>query len=290
VLVATMTAGDELERATSTLAAAGVETPRVDAEWLLAGVLGVGRAEARLCLARPLAPASAARYAAAVHRRARREPLQRVLGWEEFRGLRLRLTDDVLVPRPETEVLAGWALELLPPPGAGRRRPRVIDVGTGSGCLACAIAAERPDARVLATDRSPRAAAVARDNARALGLAGRVDVVAADLLAPLAARVDLVVSNPPYLVAAAIDGLAPEVARWEPRAALDGGADGLDVIRALVAAAAARLIAGGALVLETGGGAQIGATAALMRDAGFVDVRTRADLASVERFVAGRVG
>src|SRR5438552_559737 len=118
----------------------------------------------------------AVRFEAAVRRRARREPLQRILGWEAFRGLRIRLTDDVLVPRPETEALAEWALELLPPPRAGVR-PLAADLGTGSGCVACALAAERPDLDVLATDCSPAAAAVARANAAALGLGARVRVV-----------------------------------------------------------------------------------------------------------------
>jgi release factor glutamine methyltransferase len=287
MLAAVLTARDHVGAATAMLADAGIETPRVDAEWLLAGLLSIGRAELRLRLDRALAPAVVERYAVAVGRRARREPLQRVLGWEEFRGLRLRLSDDVLVPRPETEVLAGWALELLPPSSAARP-PLVVDVGTGSGCIACAIAAERPDARVLATDCSPRAASVARDNARALALARRLNVVVADLLAPVAERADLIVANPPYLPGGTIGALAPEVARWEPREALDGGPDGLGVIRALVPAAAAQLRPGGALVLETGGGAQIAATTALLREAGLCAVETRADLASVERFVAGR--
>ena len=173
-----LTLRGRLAAATATLAAAGIATPRVDAEWLLAGVLGVGRFDPGLAADAALPPALAARFEAAVRRRAGREPLQRILGWEAFRGLRIRLTGDVFVPRPETEALVEWALELLPPPG---RRPLAVDLGTGSGCIACALAAERPDADVVALDVSPAAAAVARDNAAALGLGTRVRVVAGDL-------------------------------------------------------------------------------------------------------------
>src|SRR3989454_2567275 len=134
---------------------------RSDAEWLLAAVLGVGRVEARLDLDRALPAAVAARYEAAVGRRARREPLQQIVGWEAFRGLRVRLTADVLVPRPETETLVEWALELLPPPRPGVRL-LALDLGTGSGVIACALAAERRDVDVVAIDMSRAAAAVAR--------------------------------------------------------------------------------------------------------------------------------
>ena len=278
----------QLAAATATLAAAGIATPRVDAEWLLAGVLGVGRFDPGLAADAALPPALAARFEAAVRRRAGREPLQRILGWEAFRGLRLRLTGDVFVPRPETEMLVEWALELLPPPRPGRR-PLAVDLGTGSGCIACALAAERPDADVVALDVSPAAAAVARDNAAALGLGTRVRVVAGDLLGPLgAARADLLVSNPPYMASALLAGLEPEVREHEPRLALEAGADGLAVTLALVAGARRVLRPGGALVLETAGRGQVEAVRGLLGAAGFAEVAVRADLAGVARFVAGR--
>jgi len=220
----------ELDAATTVLEAAGLSSARVDAEWLLAGLLGVGRVSVRMDLAETVPAPIAERYAHAVSRRARREPLQRILGWEEFRGVRVRLTDAVLVPRPETETLVEWALALLPPPGA--RRLLAIDLGTGSGCIACALASERPDLDVIAVDVSPAAAAVARDNTRALGLASRVGVVAADLLDGIRdLGADLIVSNPPYLPSALVPELPPEVRIHEPRLALDGGADGLALIR-----------------------------------------------------------
>jgi release factor glutamine methyltransferase len=278
---------DQLAAATTALEAAGVASPRVDAEWLLAGLLGVGRVTVRLDPAGAVPELLAERYGDAVRRRARREPLQRILGWEEFRGLRVRLTDAVLVPRPETEALVEWALALLP--ARGGRRLRAVDLGTGSGCIACALAAERPDLDVVAIDVSPAAAAVARDNAIALGLAARIRVVAADLLAGVRdLGADLIVSNPPYLPTGLVPELPPEVRTHEPVVALDGGADGLALIRRIAAIAHRALRASGVLVVETAGGAQATAAAALLRTADFAQVAVRADLAGVDRFVAGR--
>lgn len=276
-----------LDGATARLAGAGVDTPRVDAEWLLAGLLGMGRAALRGRLDAELTPAMALRYEAAVERRAWREPLQHILGWEDFCGLRLAVTPGALVPRPETETLVERALALLPPAGSVARL--VIDVGTGAGGIACALARARPDVRVVAIDVSEAAARLARQNARALGVADRVFVAVGDLFSELGgARVDLIVSNPPYLPSATLAGLAPEVAAHDPLLALDGGADGLRLIRRLVADAPPWLSAGGALALETAGGAQAHEVAALMRDAGFVDVTLHLDLTGVQRFATGR--
>ena len=277
---------EQLDAATTTLEAAGVQTARVDAEWLLAGLLGIGRAGVRIDLSRVLSAPLAERYADAVRRRARREPLQRILGWEDFLGLRIRLTEAVLVPRPETEALVEWALTLLPPPGP--RRLLALDLGTGSGCIACALAAGRSDLDVVALDVSRAAAAVARDNAHALDLAPRVRVVVADLLEGVRdLSADLIVSNPPYLPTGLVAGLEPEVRSHEPRIALDGGADGLALIRRLAAVGRTCLRRAGVLVVETAGGAQVAAAASLLRGAGFQSVAVRADLAGVDRFVAG---
>jgi release factor glutamine methyltransferase len=290
----TRTVGGQLELAARSLAAAGIDTPRVDAEWLLADVLGVRRAALWTDPGRPLDEDSVAKYGTAVRRRVAREPLQQITGWQDFRGLRLRVTPDVLVPRPETELLVEWALEIFDTwtglgGHVGAPQVPVVDVGTGSGCIACALAAARPSARVLAIELSPRAAAVARANVATTGVGDRVTVVVGDLLGAVAAgQVPLIVANPPYLASAALAGLSPEVARHDPRAALDGGADGLTVIRRLITSAASRLLPGGALLLETSGGEQTARVAALLRDAGLSDVTTRGDLAGVERFVAGR--
>ena len=286
-MTALATYGDQLDAATTALEAAGVPSARVDAEWLLAGLLGVGRVAVRLELSQAVPPSLAERYARAVSRRVSREPLQRILGWEEFRGIRVGLSDAVLVPRPETEALVEWALALLS--ARGDRRLLAIDVGTGSGCIACALATERPDLDVVAVDVSPAAAAVARENARALGLTSRVSVVAADVLVGLrGGRADLIVSNPPYLLSALLPELSPEVSLHEPRLALDGGRDGLAVIRRLVAVARRVLRPSGALVFETAGGDQASAAAALLRGAGWDRVAVRPDLAGIDRFVAGR--
>jgi len=192
----------------------------------------------------------------------------------------------VLVPRPETEALVEWALTLLPPPGA--RRLLALDLGTGSGCIACALAAGRSDLEVVAFDVSLAAAAVARDNARALDLAPRVRVVVADLLEGVRGlSADLIVSNPPYLPTGLVAGLEPEVRSHEPRIALDGGADGLALIRRLAAVGRTCLRRAGVLVVETAGGAQAAEATSLLRGAGFQSVAIRADLAGVDRFVAG---
>ena len=278
--------GAALGLATRALGAAGIDSARADAEWLLASVLGIARTALGLDTRRALQPPDDARYARAVRRRMTREPLQHILGTQPFRHVTVRVSGDALVPRPETEALAGWALELLPSPP---RRPLVIDAGTGGGCIACAVASERPDAEVIAVDLSPAAVALARENVVALGLATRVTVDVSDLFATLGVmQADLIVSNPPYLPTGLIDTLAPEVSRYDPRLALDGGPDGLAVVRRLVRAAPERLVSGGALVLETAGGEQVQAVGALLEAQGFVRVETRADLAGVERFVAAR--
>jgi release factor glutamine methyltransferase len=287
-MTAATSARRALREAVATLHEAGIETARNDAEWLFADALGVGRAELHLMLDDDaLAARIAAGVAAAVRRRARGEPLQHILGWESFRGLRLRVGREVLVPRPETEILVEAALALLPP--AGRRRVDVVDVGTGSGNIACAIAAERTDTRVLAVDASPAAVAMARENAAALGLAERVTVVGGDLLGAVrSAAVDLVVSNPPYLSRATLRTLPREVRDHDPRVAIDGGHDGLDVITRVVDDARRVLRPGGALSMETGGGDHTRAVAERMRHAGYVEVDVRADLLGVRRFVSGR--
>jgi release factor glutamine methyltransferase len=279
------TIGAALAEAEARLAAAGVETPRVDAEWLLAGILDVGRTALAVNARRPLMEMTAERYADAVRRRAEREPLQQILGWEEFRGLRLRVTPDVLVPRPETETLVEWALQLLPAPSA--RRLRVADVGTGSGCIACALSVARRDLDVVGIDLSPTAAEVARANARTLG--PPLQVIVANLTTPLrSGSLDAIVANPPYVTDEQASALPPEVARHEPRLALAGGPDGLAVVMRVVDDAPRVLRAGGVIVMETGGAAHVEAVATRLRAHGFGDVRSRADLAGVTRFVAGR--
>ena len=275
-----------LSRGTVALEAAGIETARREAEWLLAGLLGVDRGALYLDPARRLSTPTITRFQSQIERRAAREPLQYLLGWEDFHGLRLAVSPDVLVPRPETEGLVEWALEVL----AGRPEPALADLGTGSGAIACAIAHARPAAEVLAVELSGGALAVASRNVRALGLAARVRLLAGDLFAPLRSipgSLDLVVANPPYLPSAVIPSLPPEVSRHEPRAALDGGPDGMSVLRRIVAGAPAVLKPAGWLLMEIGE-EQAGPLASLMAAEGFSGIRARRDLNGIERYIGGR--
>jgi len=269
------------------LRSAGVESAPVDAEWLLAGALRVSHGALSAEPRRTLEAPEAGWYVAALRRRMKREPLQHILGSQPFRHVTVRVTADAMVPRPETELLAAWALDLLP---RGPRRPLAIDLGTGTGCIACAIASERPDVDVIALEAAARAVTLARENVAALGLSGRVRVEVSELFSALGPTLaDVIVCNPPYLPTGLIATLAPEVSQYDPRGALDGGVDGLRVIRRIVAEAPQRLLPGGALVLETAGGDQARAVVALMEKASFTGVQTRRDLAGVERFVAGRI-
>jgi release factor glutamine methyltransferase len=292
--LATPTVRALLAEATARLDGAALPTARQDAEWLLASRLGVERFALYVEPGQTVTPDVAERFRALVERRAGHEPLQHLLGFEDFRGLRLRVSPAVLIPRPETEGLVAWALELLtgmPAEGAMSGPPlRVADLGTGSGAIACALASARPDVEVLAVESSSAALAVAADNVHALGLERRVRLLAGDLLAPLAphaGRLAMIVANLPYLPSALIPTLPREVRDFEPRAALDGGADGLQALRRLVTAAPAALRPGGWLVLEIGED-QAGALASLMAAEGFVDIASRGDLRGVERYIAGR--
>jgi release factor glutamine methyltransferase len=261
----------------------GLDTPRLDAQVLLSHVLGHDRIYLYTHFDQPLGPDELARFRALIQRRLGGEPVAYLVGKKEFRSLELAVDARVLVPRPDTEATVDAALAHLAPDAAGR----VVDVGTGSGAIALALKKERPALEVLAVDRSPDAAAVARANAERLGLA--VEVIEGDLLAPVAARAPfcLIVSNPPYIPSAEVATLAPEVQK-EPRAALDGGADGLAIVRRLIADAPPLLDAGGALVLEIGAG-QAPAVAALFAADGRYEAATiTKDLASIERVVAAR--
>jgi release factor glutamine methyltransferase len=263
---------EALDSAVIALTAAGVDTPRLDAEVLLAHALGVDRAALVMDAARPIEGPAVRVFQSAVRRRSvDREPVAYITGVKGFRHLDLHVDRRVLIPRPETETLVEAALAALP------NGARVVDVGTGSGAVALALKDERPDLEVVATDVSEDALAVARANARRIGL--EVEFVHADLLDGLS-DVGAVVSNPPYVE----DGaqLAPEIVRHEPALALRAGPEGLDVLRRLVPAAAAR--GADVLAVEVGAG-QAGAVHALARDAGFGRTEPRADLAGVDRVV-----
>ena len=255
----------------------------VDAQVLLAHALGCARtwlvAHADDSLPRLQADA----FFALAKRRRAGEPVAYLTGTREFWGLALRLTPDVLIPRPETETLVELALEWLPRDDARR----VLDLGTGSGAIALAIAAERPRARVVATDASAAALAVARDNAARLALTNVTFAQADWYESTPDDAFDLIVSNPPY-IAAGDPHLAAGDLRFEPAAALASGVDGLAALRTIIAGAPPRLARGGALAVEHGYD-QSPAVQELMRDAGFDQVTVRRDLAGIPRVVGGRV-
>jgi release factor glutamine methyltransferase len=268
---------DALDSAVIAIRAAGSDTPRLDAELLLADALGVDRATLVSHPERAVAAESARAFRDAVRRRAAsREPVAYILGRQAFRHVELHVDPRVLIPRPETELLVEVALDL--PHGA-----RVVDVGAGSGAVALALKQERPDLRVTGTDASSDALDVARANGKTLGLA--VDWVHADLLDGLGVDWDAVLANLPYVAEPERHALAPEIADHEPKAALIAGDDGLDAIRRLIPAAA-RTHAG-LIALEVGLG-QAKDVAGLVTDGGFTAVETRRDLAGIERVVAGR--
>jgi release factor glutamine methyltransferase len=274
---------EALGAAVDALTAAGVDEPRLDAELLLGEAMGCERS-ALIADAGAGVPASAGRtFGEMVRRRLRREPVAYILGRKGFRNLELAVDSRVLIPRPETELLVELALELRP--------GRVLDVGTGSGAIALAVADELPDAEVTATDTSPGALEVAPGNAARLGLSERVRFVEGTL-PDTECGWDLILANLPYVAERDWPALQPEVTQYEPREALLAGPDGLDAYRALIPECAPLLSRyaeqmRGALVVEVGEG-QAPAVAELMRDVGFGEVEIRRDLAGIERVVVGR--
>ena len=275
-----MTTGAEaLRLAIPRLAAAGIEAPAGDARRLLAHALGLAPDRLTLHLSEPLPPEAAARFEAALAARAARQPVAQITGSRLFWGRSFRVTRDTLDPRPETECLVVAALEA---PFA-----RLLDLGTGTGCILLSLLAERPQALGLGTDLSPAALAVAEGNAAALGLGDRAAFRRSDWFGAVEGRFDLIVSNPPYIAAEEMAGLAPEVRDWEPHLALSPGGDGLAAYRAIAAGAGAHLAPGGRLIVETGF-AQGPAVAALFAAAGLENPRILPDLEGRDRIVAAR--
>ena len=281
-----MTAAALLADAAATLAAAGVEAPEWDAERLLRHVLGWDRATLIASPGHAVPEPEAERFRALVQRRASREPLQYILGTQAFWKHEFLVTPAVLIPRPETELLVETSLELL----KDVERPLIVDVGTGSGCIALSLAFERPDAEVHATDISEPALEVARENARRLGLECRVAFHHGNLLEPvahLAGRIALVVSNPPYVDPSERESLAPEVRDHEPDTALFWRGGALETYGVLVPAAAAALSAGGWLALELGRGLAEG-VARISSAAGLTQLQLVPDVQDLPRVLIAR--
>jgi len=269
-----------LGAARARLAAAGVPDPARDARLLVADAAGIAAERLGLEPDHPLAPAALQRLEGHLAARLARQPMAQILGWRDFWRHRFRVTPDVLDPRPETETLVVAALQV---PFA-----RVLDLGTGSGAILLSLLAQRPGATGVGTDLSESALAVARDNAAALGLDGRAELMRADWFDGVQGRFDLIVSNPPYIAANEMAALSPEVRDWEPRLALTPGGDGLDAYRAISAGVAAHLVPGGHLMLEIGP-TQAAAVAELLCAAGLASLRTLPDLDGRDRVVAAQL-
>jgi release factor glutamine methyltransferase len=273
-----------LRWATEDFRARGLETPRLDAEVLLAHALSSTRIQLIVNAKSPLGPEELGRFREMVKRRRAREPTAYILGAREFYGRAFRVDRRVLVPRPDTEALVEVALDRTRPLSMSMR---ALDLCTGSGCVALTLARERPTSSVVATDVSEDALSVARDNAARLG-AYNVAFRRGDLFDALdpALRFDLVTGNAPYIRSGEIPTLAPDVRDFEPRLALDGGDDGLAVVRKIVQSAPAHLRSAGVLAVEVGKG-QAPAVAELFARTGFTEVELRRDYARVERVVSG---
>ncbi len=282
------------------LALAGIDNPQLDARLLIAHALGVDRAALLTQGEHPLTEEELAKIEPLIARREKREPVARILGMREFWGLPFGLNEATLEPRPDSETLIETALGLVPlrhsrengmPACAGtteKKTPlRLLDLGTGTGCLLLALLHEWPEATGLGIDLSPRAVEQAQANAQRLGLWPRASFRQGNWLEGIEETFDLIISNPPYIKAEEIRDLAPEVRLFDPPAALDGGEDGLSAYRHLIPRLPALLNPGGALLFEVGLH-QAAPVCAFMREAGLTDLSVRRDLAGIERCVTGR--
>ncbi|HEV3113401.1 MAG TPA: peptide chain release factor N(5)-glutamine methyltransferase [Candidatus Binataceae bacterium] len=275
-----------LAEAAGVLAQAGVENSKLDASVLLAAVLGVDRSRLFTGSA-SFDGRSILRFHKFVARRAAREPLAYIVCHKEFFGLDFVVSPEVLIPRPETESIVEAALAAL----SGKPRAAVLDLGTGSGAIAVAIATNAPDAQVTATDIAPDALKTARRNAAHHGCLARIEFALGDCWAALSCshpKFDLIVSNPPYVRDDEMGGLQPEVARYEPEIALRGGKDGLDFYRRIAAEVDSHLNSGGEIIVEVGAG-QAAEVARILKDGGCCAVETIRDLAGHERVVRARL-
>ncbi|MGB3052013.1 MAG: peptide chain release factor N(5)-glutamine methyltransferase [Polyangiales bacterium] len=276
----TWTIREVLDWATRDFAGRGIESPRLDAELLVAKALGTDRVGLYLDLDRPLVDGERSSIRPLVARRREREPVAYILGHRDFYGRRFNVTSDVLIPRPDTETLVDHALECI-----REELPcRVLDIGTGSGAIAVTIAAERPLAMVTATDISESALKVAADNAERLGVADRIRLERANLLSGTE-QYDLIVSNPPYIASSDLESLQAEVRVHEPFGALEGGEDGLDIIRALLIATEAATATGAQLLVEVGAGQAASVVDFASARTAWQRVAVHRDLNRIERVV-----
>jgi release factor glutamine methyltransferase len=274
-----------IQKTTDFFAAKGVESPRLNAELLIGHALGLKRMQLYLQFERMLAEAELDKIRPLVRRRGQREPLAYIVGETEFHGLRLKTDRRALVPRPETEGLVELVVPTCVPPPA-----RVLDLGTGSGCIALALAHAFPEAQVTAVDASEDALALARENTAATDLAARVQFIRSDwyVALPVGEKFDVIIANPPYLAAIETAETQPEVRAFEPALALTADEDGLAALRSIVAGAPAHLAPGGLLALETGI-AQHAALLRLLEAASLRESTSHRDLAGRDRYMLARL-
>jgi release factor glutamine methyltransferase len=281
-----ITLGEALTQGAALLRSAGIDTPFLDASLLLGEILRLDRAGLVLAERAPLPPDARGLFDKSLKRRLSGECVAWILGRREFRGLEFAVTPEVLVPRPDTEILVEAALEFIDSRGSPGHLA-LLDLCTGSGAVAVSLKHERPGLSVCASDISPQALDLARKNTRKLlGKADGIKVIKSDLFDRISGFFDLIVSNPPYVPSALLDTLAVEVRR-EPRIALDGGPDGLDLIRPIIAGAPEHLRPGGGLLLEADPG-QIPAITALVTQGGYGDIRVFQDLSGQDRVASAR--
>jgi len=268
--------------------AGGIDSPELDARLLIGAVLNLDHTGLAVQAARRVTEDEASTISSFTQRRIAHEPVARILGHKEFWGLDLRLSDATLVPRPDTETIVAAALEMISADTAATKPLRIADIGTGSGAILLALLSELPAATGIGTDISDAALKTARLNAQQLGLADRVSFIRCDYASALTGPFDLMVSNPPYIRSADIAMLDRDVRDYDPRLALDGGADGLDAYRVIAPQAASLLAPQGMLVLEVGQGQSVDVSD-LMRQAGLtLSHPPRADFGGIHRAVMGR--
>ena len=273
------------------LLGAGIDSARLDAELLLGCALGMSREELIVAARRKLSVAESDRYEDLLRRRLNREPLAYITGQQEFWSLGFLVSGDVLVPRPETETLVERALKHLATIN-NREAPRILELGTGSGAIAVALASELPQAEIVATEIAPAALQIARRNASRNGVSNAIRFLQGDLFTALDQELekefDLIVSNPPYIPRGEIVHLEAEVSRWEPRAALDGGVDGLDFYRRIIEEAPGYLRQGGAVAVEIGAAIGSLVLALFRNNPAYGDTRVYQDYSGRDRVVIAR--
>lgn len=282
----TWTIRDVLAWTTGYFQEKGIPSPRLDAEVLLAHALAADRLYLYVNLDRPLSPEERQKLRECVARRAAREPVALITGVKEFWSIPFKVAPGILIPRPDTEILVEAVLDEIKDVAS----PQVLEIGTGSGAIAVSVAKDKPQARVLAVDINPIALQTAESNAEAAGVSQSVELAASDLFQGLAPdrRFHVICSNPPYVPTGEIARLEPEIRQYEPLQALDGGDDGLDVIRQIAAGAKNHLLPGGALILEFGDGQANAVKEILSREGGLGEIQITEDLAGIPRVAKGK--